>query len=91
MPPNVALICASFFLPCFPLVNNQPQLSFSSSLLVQAFCLEGIIFSQSRMPQLDKFTYFILWSCLFLFMFYILIKLIFIPVHMEALLYSYYV
>jgi hypothetical protein len=73
MPPNVALICASFFLPCFPLVNNQPQLSFSSSLLVQAFCLEGIIFSQSRMPQLDKFTYFtqFFWLCLLFFTFYI--------------------
>ena len=51
-------VCASFFLPCFPLVNNQ---------------LEGIIFSQSRMPQLDKFTYFtqFFWSCLFFFTFYI--------------------
>ena len=36
-------------------------------------CLGGIIFSQSRMPQLDKFTYFtqFFWSCLFLFTFYI--------------------
>ncbi|KAG8363189.1 hypothetical protein BUALT_BualtMtG0007400 (mitochondrion) [Buddleja alternifolia] len=37
--------------------------------------LEGIIGSQSRMPQLDKFTYFtqFFWSCLFLFTFYIAI------------------
>ena len=36
-------------------------------------CLGGIFFSQSRMPQLDKFTYFtqFFWSCLFLFTFYI--------------------
>ena len=51
---------------------------YSSSLLVQegvSFCLEGIIFSQSIMPQLDKFTYFtqFFWSCLFLFTFYIAI------------------
>ena len=59
-------------------VGQQPtnQLSFSSSLLVQegvSFCLEGFIFSQSIMPQLDKFTYFtqFFWSCLFLFTFYI--------------------
>jgi F-type H+-transporting ATPase subunit b len=50
----------------------------SSSLLVQegvSFCLEGIIFSQSRMPQLDKFTYFtqFFWLCLFFFTFYIFI------------------
>ena len=34
-----------------------------------SFCPEGIILSQSIMPQLDKFTYFtqFFWSCLFLF------------------------
>ena len=68
-------LCPSFF-PFVSLVNNQQKCSFSSSLLVQeglSFCLEGIIFSQSRMPQLDKFTYFtqFFWSCLFLFTFYI--------------------
>ncbi|XP_042514149.1 cytochrome c oxidase subunit 3 [Macadamia integrifolia] len=58
-------------------VGQQPTTAlYSSSLLVQegvSFCLEGIIFSQSRMPQLDKFTYFtqFFWSCLFLFTFYI--------------------
>ncbi|XP_061368160.1 cytochrome c oxidase subunit 3 [Gastrolobium bilobum] len=38
-----------------------------------SFCPEGIIVSQSIMPQLDKFTYFtqFFWSCLFLFTFYI--------------------
>jgi hypothetical protein len=49
---------------------------FSSSLLVQdrlSFCPPGFIFSQSIVPQLDKFTYFtqFFWSCLFLFTFYI--------------------
>lgn len=40
-----------------------------------SFCLDGIIFSQSIMPQLDQFTYFtqFFWSCLFLFTFYIAI------------------
>ena len=60
-------------------VGQQPTTAlYSSSLLVQeglSFCLEGIIFSQSIMPQLDKFTYFtqFFWSCLFLFTFYIAI------------------
>ena len=38
-----------------------------------SFCLEGIIVSQSIMPQLDKFTYFtqFFWFCLFLLTFYI--------------------
>jgi len=41
--------------------------------LTELSCLEGIILSQSRMPQLDKFTYFtqFFWSCLFFFTFYI--------------------
>ena len=57
---------------------STTNLSFSFSLLVQeglSFCLEGIIGSQSIMPQLDKFTYFtqFFWSCLFLFTFYIAI------------------
>lgn len=58
-------------------VGQQPtKVLYSSSLLVQevvSFCLEGIIFSQSRMPQLDKFTYFtqFFWLCLFFFTFYI--------------------
>ena len=48
----------------------------SLSLLLQEgvfFCLEGILFSQSNMPQLDKFTYFtqFFWLCLLLFTFYI--------------------
>ena len=40
-----------------------------------SFCLEGILFSQSIMPQLDKFTYFtqFFWLCLFFFTFYIFI------------------
>jgi len=58
-------------------VGQQPTTApYSSSLLVQegvSFCLEGIIFSQSRMPQLDKLTYFtqFFWSCLFFLTFYI--------------------
>jgi len=58
-------------------VGQQPTTAlYSSSLLVQeglSFCIEGIILSQSRMPQLDKFTYFtqFFWSCLFFFTFYI--------------------
>ena len=63
------------FLPCFPLVNNQQKFSnFTTPTdLTELSCLEGIIFSQSIMPQLDKFTYFtqFFWSCLFLFTFYI--------------------
>lgn len=60
-------------------VGQQPTTAlYSSSILVQeglSFCLEGIIFSQSRMPQLDKFTYFtqFFWLCLFFFTFYIFI------------------
>ncbi|ESW04798.1 hypothetical protein PHAVU_011G125800 [Phaseolus vulgaris] len=48
----------------FVLGLDPPELS---------FCPEGIILSQSIMPQLDKFTYFtqFFWSCLFLFTFYI--------------------
>ena len=71
--------CDSFFLPCFPLVNNQPQLSivlhYSYRKVRTTFFLEGIIFFQSRMPQLDKFTYFtqFFWLCLFFFTFYIFI------------------
>lgn len=40
-----------------------------------SFCPEGIIVSQSIMPQLDKFTYFtqFFWLCLFFFTFYIFI------------------
>jgi len=43
--------------------------------LTELSCLEGIILSQSRMPQLDKFTYFtqFFWLCLFFFTFYIFI------------------
>lgn len=74
----LSFVYASFFLPCFPLVNNQPQLSivlhYSSRKESLSFCLEGIIiFSQSRMPQLDKLTYFtqFFWSCLFFLTFYI--------------------
>ncbi|KAL0352263.1 UNVERIFIED_CONTAM: putative ATP synthase protein YMF19 [Sesamum calycinum] len=60
------------------LVNNQPALvSFFTTRtdLTELSCLEGIIGSQSIMPQLDKFTYFtqFFWSCLFLFTFYIAI------------------
>jgi hypothetical protein len=76
-----AKVCASLvFFPCIPLVNNQLQLSFNierSSLLLQALRSEAVwresFLSKSRMPQLDKFTYFtqFFWSCLFLFTFYI--------------------
>ena len=44
----------------FLLVNNQPHLTFVIHYSVQerlSFCPEGIILSQSIMPQLDKFTY----------------------------------
>ena len=46
------------FLPCFPLVNNQQKFSnFTTPTdLTELSCLEGIIFSQSIMPQLDKFV-----------------------------------
>lgn len=56
-----------------PLVNNQTL--YTSSLLLPSVCLEGIIFYDSIMPQLDKFTYFtqFFWSCLFFFTFYIAI------------------
>ena len=71
---------ASFFLPCFLLVTNPPQLSIvqfftTRTGLTELSCLEGIIFSQSIMPQLDKFTYFtqFFWLCLFFFTFYIFI------------------
>jgi hypothetical protein len=63
-------------LPCISLVNNQPQLSIVLHYSYRKdFCLEGIFFSQSRMPQLDKFTYFtqFFWLCLFFFTFYIFI------------------
>lgn len=69
----------SLFLPCFLLVNNQPHsssvLHYSYRLDGVKFCLEGIIFSQSIMPQLDKFTYFtqFFWLCLFFFTFYMII------------------
>ncbi len=58
-------------------VGQQPTKAlYTSILLIQeglSFCLEGIFFSQSRMPQLDKLTYLtqFFWSCLFLFTFYI--------------------
>lgn len=60
-------------------VDQQPTTAlYSSSLLVQegvSFCLEGIIFYESIMPQLDKFTYFtqFFWLCLLFFTFYIAI------------------
>lgn len=59
-------------------VGQQPTTThYNSSLLLQALrSLEGFIFSQStRMPQLDKFTYFtqFFWLCLFFFTFYIFI------------------
>ena len=66
------LFCLYIFLPCFPLVNNQPL--YSSSLLVQeglSFCIEGILFSQSRMPQL-----FILFFAIFAKKFVFQFKLI---------------
>lgn len=67
-----ALISHAF---CWSTTN---QTSRFFTILVQeglSFCLEGIIGSQSRMPQLDKFTYFtqFFWSCLFFFTFYIAI------------------
>lgn len=60
-------------------VDQQPTTAlYSSSLLVQegvSFCLEGMIFYESIMPQLDKLTYFtqFFWSCLLLLTFYIAI------------------
>ena len=57
-------------------VGQQPtKVFYPSSLLRLSFCLEGLIYSQSRMPQLDKFTYFtqFFWLCLFFFTFYIFI------------------
>jgi len=74
--------------------STTNQLSFSSSLLVQegvSFCLEGFIFSQSIMPQLDKFTYFtqFFWLCLFFFTFYISLKA-FLPFNLEENLYLFF-
>ena len=56
--------------PSFLLVNNQPHITHYSYMKGLSFCPEGIILSQSIMPQLDKFTYFtqFFWSCLFLFL-----------------------
>ncbi|KAL0391403.1 UNVERIFIED_CONTAM: putative ATP synthase protein YMF19 [Sesamum latifolium] len=61
-------------------VGQQPTAALVSFFttrtdLTELSCLEGIIGSQSIMPQLDKFTYFtqFFWSCLFLFTFYIAI------------------
>ena len=55
--------------------KSQYSSSFTTRTGCSSVCLEGIIFSQSRMPQLDKFTYFtqFFWLCLFFFTFYILI------------------
>lgn len=52
---------------------NSSSLSSRSSRLVLAFCMEGFIYYQSIMPQLDKFTYFtqFFWLCLLFFTFYI--------------------
>ena len=79
LSPGVIDAQKKFFSPMLS-VGQQPtnhnSLEFfttrtGGSLLLS--CLEGIIFSQSIMPQLDKFTYFtqFFWSCLFLFTFYI--------------------
>jgi hypothetical protein len=66
----------SFFMHLFPMlfVGQQRFVFYSSSLLRLSFCLEGIIFSQSTMLQLDKFTYFtqFFWSCPFFFTFAII-------------------
>ena len=72
--PDLLHLPFSFF-PCFPLVNNQPQLSIVLHYSTRLDGLEGIRFSQSIMPQLDKFTYFtqFFWLCLFFFTFYIFI------------------
>jgi hypothetical protein len=55
---EVALFRLCIFLSPMLSVGQQPTTAlYSSSLLVQegvSFCLEGIIFSQSRMPQLDN-------------------------------------
>lgn len=55
--------------------KSQYSSSFTTRTGCSSVCLEGIIFSQSRMPQLDKLTYFtqFFWLCLFFFIFYILI------------------
>jgi hypothetical protein len=60
--------------------------------LTELSCLEGIIYSQSIMPQLDKFTYFtqFFWSCLFLFTFFIPISRR-KPFHIETNLYFFYI
>jgi F-type H+-transporting ATPase subunit b len=67
---DVCLRCVFYLF----LVNNQVTIEF---FIHYSFVLAvvGIVFSQSRMPQLDKFTYFtqFFWLCLFFFTFYILI------------------
>ena len=58
-------------------ITNPLQFEFFTTHtgLTPLSCLEGILFSQSSMPQLDKFTYFtqFFWLCLFFFTFYIFI------------------
>jgi hypothetical protein len=89
--PGLLHLPFSFF-PFFPLVNNQQKFSnFTTRTgLTELSCLEGIIFFQSIMPQLDKFTYFtqFFWLCLFFFTFYIVKKLLF---HLEGRVYFFYV
>ncbi|KAL0304683.1 UNVERIFIED_CONTAM: Cytochrome c oxidase subunit [Sesamum calycinum] len=61
---------------CWSTTNRSSRSFFTTRTdLTELSCLEGIIGSQSIMPQLDKFTYFtqFFWSCLFLFTFYIAI------------------
>ena len=59
---------------CWSTTNHCSLTFFTTRTgLTEFSCLEGIILSQSIMPQLDQFTYFtqFFWSCLFLFTFYI--------------------
>ena len=70
-------VCAPCFLSLEKPITNPFQFEFFTTHtgLTPLSCLEGILFSQSSMPQLDKFTYFtqFFWLCLFFFTFYILV------------------
>ena len=77
--------------PSFLLVNNQPHITHYSYMKGLSFCPEGIILSQSIMPQLDKFTYFtqFFWSCLFLFLLSIFFHYFF-PLGIQVRLFCFY-
>ena len=67
-------VCAPCFLSLEKPITNLEFFTTHTGLTPLS-CLEGILFSQSSMPQLDKFTYFtqFFWLCLFFFTFYILV------------------